>query len=529
MSMKRTLLLAAVSLFAMAYHGKADELFNNLGATPCCEGPVVSGYPYGDSFSTGGSAFDLNSVTVELGLCCSGTPPADLVINAELLTDAPSPNSSHSPGSLLATIGTLDEASIGSGDYTFSSPTPYALAPDTRYWIELTTNDSSPYGYVQWALSPGLAGTIGTTGQYWSADEGPGDTLVFADGTNGGAMLMEVSGTTVASAPEPSTLAFTLLGVGLAFLGLRNRRNKPVEVVDLKCSEPPAPVDEPSSVPASVSASDIAESRAAGRSCGAVPRMQSLFIAGIVAAFGATVGSATAATIFTPVNISSVANFSWVVPETDPDGQRGVYLPGGPIGEVTLGGVPFNISSNAAGLQAWNANVAADNGDQQESITIPVGVSGVTAVDTLLNTYWGVSGASVSSLVFTGSSGASYTDNLVGSDDIRNWCCTQTINGTSTINVFSVGASGVNGAPGFLDMQHIALPVTFATQTLVSIELIDNGGYGESRDILDGITVQSAGTSAAPEPGTLATVGLGMALYGYRYRRRNAEVLARRV
>jgi hypothetical protein len=255
--------------------------------------------------------------------------------------------------------------------------------------------------------------------------------------------------------------------------------------------------------------------------------MQTLFMAGLLAAFGGTVAPAKAATIFTPVNISRFANFSWVEPETDPDGQRGVYLPGGPTGEVTLDGVTFGILSNAAGLQAWNANVAADNGDHQESITIPVGVFGVTAVNTLLNTYWGVSGASVSSLVFTGSNGASSTDNLVGNDDIRNWCCTQTINGTSTINVFSVGASGVNGDPGFLDMQHIVLPVSFSTQALVSVELIDNGGYGESRDILDGITVQSTGISAAPEPGTLATIGLSIVAL-YEYRRRKTGVSASR-
>jgi len=523
MSVKRTLLLTSVSLFAVAYHGKADELFDNLGAAPCCVGPVVSRYPYGDSFSTGASAFDFDSVTVML-TADEGIPPADLTITALLFGD-----SSTSPGSLLETIGTLNESAVAPGQsqgHTFASAAPYLLAPHTRYWIELTSNEtasSNGFFYVGWLLSPTLSGTVGTSGQYWYADQGEPPPLVFADGTNGGPMLMEVSGTTAASAPEPSTFAFALLGAALACLGLRNRFNKSEEVADLKCREPRVPVDKPSSV----SGSDIAESHAAGGRGRAVSQMQTLFMAGLLAAFGGTVAPAKAATIFTPVNISRFANFSWVEPETDPDGQRGVYLPGGPTGEVTLDGVTFGILSNAAGLQAWNANVAADNGDHQESITIPVGVFGVTAVDTLLNTYWGVSGASVSSLVFTGSNGASSTDNLVGNDDIRNWCCTQTINGTSTINVFSVGASGVNGDPGFLDMQHIVLPVSFSTQALVSVELIDNGGYGESRDILDGITVQSTGISAAPEPGTLATIGLSIVAL-YEYRRRKTGVSASR-
>jgi hypothetical protein len=54
---------------------------------------------------------------------------------------------------------------------------------------------------------------------------------------------------------------------------------------------------------------------------------------------------------FTPVDFSNQANFSWVSPEPDPGGPTGVYFPNGPIGQVTLGGIPFDITSNAAGYQ----------------------------------------------------------------------------------------------------------------------------------------------------------------------------------
>jgi hypothetical protein len=196
-------------------------------------------------------------------------------------------------------------------------------------------------------------------------------------------------------------------------------------------------------------------------------------------------------TAYSPVDFSSQANFTWVGPETDPDGATGTYFPGGPVGSVTLGGIPFNILSNAAGFQAWNGWVASGEENGTVSITMPVSVYGATDVYTLINTYWGTSG-SYTALVFTGSGGATYTDHLVGNSDIRNWCCGGSINGTSTINVYSVAASPINGAQGFLDMQHIVLPPAFATQTLISIQVIDSGAAGIQRTVLDGVTVQSA-------------------------------------
>lgn len=196
--MKMIWLLATLSLFASAHSAKADVLFNNLGATVCCESPIASGTPYGDSFSTSTSAFDFNSLTVTL-YADHGVPPAGLTITALLLSD-----SSTSPGSVLETIGSVDEDTLPSMvhvQYTFS-PSPYLLAPDTRYWIELTSNDTTgSLAWVQWDSSADLSGTIGTSGEYWSANEGA-STSVFADGTNGGPLLMEV-----ANVPEPASLA----------------------------------------------------------------------------------------------------------------------------------------------------------------------------------------------------------------------------------------------------------------------------------------------------------------------------------
>ena len=201
--------------------------------------------------------------------------------------------------------------------------------------------------------------------------------------------------------------------------------------------------------------------------------------------------SASATTVYSPVNFSSQANFTWIAPQTDPNGATATYFPGGPSGSVTLGGIPFNITSNAAGFQAWNGHVASGGGNGTVSITMPVGVSGVTDVYTLINTYWGASGV-YTALVFTGSAGATHTASLLGLSDIRNWCCTPATLSASTVNVYTVAASPINNLPGFLDMQHIVLPSAFATQALVSIQLIDSGAPGVQRTVLDGVTVVSA-------------------------------------
>lgn len=224
--------------------------------------------------------------------------------------------------------------------------------------------------------------------------------------------------------------------------------------------------------------------------------------AGIVLALGvfapaaaqaAAPASAGGGAAYSPVDFSPQANFTWVAPETDPDGARGTYFPGGPVGSVTLGGIPFNIRSNAAGFQAWNGYEASGGGAGTVSITTPVNIYGATDVYTLINTYWGSSGpASYTALVFTGSGGARYTDHLVGNSNIRGWCCVGSINGTSTTNVYSVAQSPINGAQGFLDMQHIVLPPIFATQTLTSIKVVDSGATGVQRTVLDGVTVQSS-------------------------------------
>ena len=104
-----------------------------------------------------------------------------------------------------------------------------------------------------------------------------------------------------------------------------------------------------------------------------------------------------------------------------------------------------------------------------------------------------------------GSGGATYTKNLIGDIDIRDYCngsLTNAINGITTVNVFRCPKTN-NGTEGRLDMQHIVLPDEFADQTLKTIKLVDNGRWGLQRVVLDGVTVavvptpQSSAASAS--------------------------------
>ncbi|MBN2133831.1 MAG: PEP-CTERM sorting domain-containing protein [Sedimentisphaerales bacterium] len=211
---------------------------------------------------------------------------------------------------------------------------------------------------------------------------------------------------------------------------------------------------------------------------------------------------------FAQVGICDEANYSWTQ----------VDMLDAPTGVTTLGGVPFDISSNGLGYEAWAAGYVPGVGDGQLTLSIDVGVYGVTDVYTLINTHAGASGPdSYASLVFTGSGGATYTKHLVGNEDIRDYypnIYTNLINGTTTTQVFW---SAYNDER--LDMQHIVLPFEFATQTLTTIVLVDDGRPYFQRTVLDGVTVQYV-----PEPSILALIGIGaFGMLAFVWQRRRAS------
>ncbi len=186
------------------------------------------------------------------------------------------------------------------------------------------------------------------------------------------------------------------------------------------------------------------------------------------------------------------------------------WLPEFGGGNVTLGGVPFNIPS--AGNNVWQSVDPYSTGPNPRTLTIPVNVFGVDQVNTLINSWWGESvPGTEASIKFSGSAGASYTYNLDGGSDTRDYFAggfANTINGSTTINVFDTGTKRI-------DMQTFMLPQSFWTQTLTSIQLADNGSgwlgsYSpvEQREYLAGLTVHTA--PVAPPVVTLTSPSSGI-------------------
>ena len=178
-----------------------------------------------------------------------------------------------------------------------------------------------------------------------------------------------------------------------------------------------------------------------------------------------------------------------------------------PVGLQTLGGVPFNIPASTN--NDWVGGIGATIGVRSTTaMVLPVNVYGATALDTLINLGWGVLGSHDVTATFIGTGGANYSLDLVTGSDIRNWLETtggvNTINGTTTTQVFQGVGSEYQGV-AWIDKQRIALPASFATQTLTKFILTDNGVSGDvtntiynnaesQRSLIFGVTVETVPT-----------------------------------
>ncbi len=191
-----------------------------------------------------------------------------------------------------------------------------------------------------------------------------------------------------------------------------------------------------------------------------------------------------------PIDITGIATNPWTI------------FSGGntvPVGNQQYNNLPFHIPTGKN--NAWMGW-----GDAVTTAMVRPNVVGATTVYTLIGTVWGQPGPTpYISLTFTGSGGATYTRNLVGGVDVRDFNgpspFTDSINNTSTINVWT-GPVYDGTHYHRLDEQIIALPSAFASQTLTAVTITDSGKNPNfQRAILSAVTVDGI---AAPSGLTIS-------------------------
>jgi hypothetical protein len=218
-------------------------------------------------------------------------------------------------------------------------------------------------------------------------------------------------------------------------------------------------------------------------------------IAIIMLSFSLAMGLAQAAVKppTTTVDISSIVNTTWCASEI-------INCSTFPFGAQTYDGIPYVILGNSHGTanNFWSSEIAADGGSGTVSVTVPINIAKVKTIYTLMNTLWGTTQSGLLSVTFTGSAGATWTVNLVGGTNVRDY--NQNGSTTDTILCQLPGAAGktatvnawVNGEGQRLDEQVFELPAAFRTQTLVSMTITDSGNSGEQRSFLAAVTVSTA-------------------------------------
>jgi hypothetical protein len=190
----------------------ASVLYDSLGGASSGAdlvngAPWPSGHgPLYNSFSTGASGFSLLDVVVMVGL----RTPTSSSTTVALYSDS----GSATPGSLLAELGQIPDSALstlGLIQYELVLSSPYTLAANTRYWIQLSASGSS----AVWSWTFDSSGT-GVASEY-TANQGGVLSSQF------GPYQMRLSDQASGSVPEPTSL-FVMGGALLALSLLRRKR-----------------------------------------------------------------------------------------------------------------------------------------------------------------------------------------------------------------------------------------------------------------------------------------------------------------
>jgi len=220
---------------------------------------------------------------------------------------------------------------------------------------------------------------------------------------------------------------------------------------------------------------------------------------------------------------------------------------------ASANGVTFAMVNESIASVPMGVWAAPNSGTS--TITIPIGIIGVTTVDTMLNDEYGVSGATPTTVQFNFGNATSLTFTLINGTVIADSfdCLTGTcpsyattldtthaysttgvnlgaIGSTSAPNVsaftvwsgtYGQGTGAYNNTTGdiFMDAQSFYLGAAAANTSLVNIVITDTAGSATkvSRDVLSAITV------VTPEPSTVLLFATGFGAIGFLRRRRKQQ------
>jgi MSHA biogenesis protein MshQ len=167
-------------------------------------------------------------------------------------------------------------------------------------------------------------------------------------------------------------------------------------------------------------------------------------------------------------------------------------------GRQTLGGVPFEMQTNAAtGMDVvWGTGISVFDVPggvaYTHTATLNTNLYGASTVYTLINSAWGATGNPVvGSITFKASNGDSYTVNLVEGVNVRDHYQGGFVNSVSASYV-TTNVVGVAGSGAHLDMQAFALPASFANEILSSVVFTSTGSSATGLPFLAGVTVNAS-------------------------------------
>lgn len=223
MLFSRNAIKVCLGLFALwATSASASSLYlaDNLSESNDGSAGLASGLYLAESFTTDATHTKITEVTTPLNREPNATGTVYFYIYSS--------DGSNNPGTLVATLGSLDVASqltTSIANYTLSSLN-VSLSANTQYYLVLTSTSTLP-DITYWIFTGSTSGT-GFPSYYSSRYTNGSPAWSTPSLTSPQQMRIQAEGSSSSSVPELDALsgtgALTLVGLALSLTGERRRR-----------------------------------------------------------------------------------------------------------------------------------------------------------------------------------------------------------------------------------------------------------------------------------------------------------------